>query len=298
MKLSNFRAYDNMALIAKELVSGFITGLHKSPYHGFSVEFAEHRIYNPGESTRHIDWKVYAKTDRLYSKVYEAETNLRAYLLLDASSSMYYPKRSEKLEFSVYGAAALAYMLVRQRDAVGLFSFDEVIKDSLVAKSTLVHLDVLFEHLEALRLSPKNPLGTNISRALHNIATRIPKRSLVILFSDLLQEDTKTEQLIKAFQHLRYEKHEVLVFCVSDVKTEEQLAFADRPHIFYHLEGKEKIKLNPAEIRQVYQKHMQKKRQLIFDKCGTMGVHVTPIDVDDDFDKLLTSALRRRTKMM
>src|ERR1043165_357283 len=171
----------SLELLAKQLVEGFITGLHKSPYHGFSVEFAEHRLYNEGQSTRHIDWKVFARTDRLYTKQYEEETNLRCLIAIDCSSSMYYPANTlAKLKFSVQSAAALAYLLHKQRDAVGLCLFSDKVDELTPVKSTSSHLDKMFTLLEKTLTPNAVRKSTRVSTVLHEIAEKIHKRSLVI----------------------------------------------------------------------------------------------------------------------
>ena len=189
LKFDDIRQTGSLELLAKQLVEGFITGLHKSPYHGFSVEFAEHRLYNVGQSTRHIDWKVFARTDRLYTKQYEEETNLRCQIVLDCSSSMYYPAETRaKLKFSVYCASALAYLLHKQRDAVGLCLFSDKIDTITPVKSTSAHLEKLFSLLDTLAESgTATRKDTHVADVLHEIAEKIHRRSLIIIFSDMFE---------------------------------------------------------------------------------------------------------------
>src|SRR5690606_25731655 len=183
-------SFGNLELLAKQVVEGFITGLHKSPFHGFSVEFAEHRLYNTGESTKHIDWKLYGRTEKLFIKRYEEETNLRCQLIIDASSSMYFPEidfnaeKFNKIKFSVYAAAAIMNLLKKQRDAVGLSIFSDKLDVHSPTKSSSVHHKYLINELESLINSPKKNTKTSSINALHTIAETVHKRSLMIIFSD------------------------------------------------------------------------------------------------------------------
>nr|MDH4461890.1 DUF58 domain-containing protein [Flectobacillus sp.] len=203
MDLAKIREYGNIEFLAKQMVEGFITGLHKSPFHGFSVEFAEHRLYNTGESTRHIDWKVYAKTDRVYTKRYEEETNLRCHLVIDTSSSMYYPEpKHDKIVFATMAAGAIAYMLQRQKDAVSLTTFSDAIEIQTPVKSTPTHIHKIFLDLETLLNKPKENRSSAVSNTIHELANRIHKRSLVIIFSDMFDNIAESEKIFTALQHL------------------------------------------------------------------------------------------------
>ena len=198
--INKLKEYANVEMLARQLVEGFITGLHKSPYHGFSVEFAEHRLYNYGESTRHIDWKVFAKTDRLYTKRYEEETNLRCFIAVDTTSSMYYPQPGfGKIKFSILAGAAISFLLQKQRDAVGLFSFSNEINYQSQVKSTSSHVHQLLLKYQELFEQPPVHHQTNVAEVLHEIAGKIPKRSLVVIFSDMLQNE---ENLDDSYQVL------------------------------------------------------------------------------------------------
>lgn len=202
LDLAAVKAYGNIEFLAKQLVEGFITGLHKSPFHGFSVEFAEHRLYNTGESTRHIDWKVYAKTDKLFVKRYEEETNLRCHLLIDSSSSMYYPEHNHgKITFSVLAAAALATLLQRQKDAVSLCVFSDTIEKQTPVKSTPSHVHKIMLDLNELLLQAPQQKKTAVAEVLHEIARKIQKRSLVVIFSDMFENSEHEEALFPALQH-------------------------------------------------------------------------------------------------
>lgn len=298
LDLNKVREFGNIELLARQMVEGFITGLHKSPYHGFSVEFAEHRLYNPGESTRHIDWKVFAKTDRLYTKQYEEETNLRCHLILDVSSSMYYPKQDfGKLTFSIMCAASIAYLLSKQRDAVGLFTFSDKILLETPAKSTPSHLHKLFLELEQLLHQKPENSSTAVSDALHDIARKIHRRSLVIIFSDMLENQEQSEQLFSALQHLKHNKHEVLLFHVQDKKTEIDFDFEDRPHEFIDVESGEKMKLHPYQIKSTYQKIMREHFNALKLKSNQLRVDFVEADISQGYEKVLSSYLIKRAKM-
>jgi len=289
----------SLELLAKQLVEGFITGLHKSPYHGFSVEFAEHRLYNEGQSTRHIDWKVFARTDRLYTKQYEEETNLRCLLVLDCSPSMYYPKETlGKFRFSVYSASAIAYLLHRQRDAVGLCLFSDGIEEFTPVKSTPSHLDKLFVALEAKIEKPNLALrSTRVANVLHEVAEKTHRRSLVIIFSDMFDSGEDPSELFKALQHLKHNKHEVLLFHVSDHETELDFKFLERPYEFIDLESGEKLKINPSEIREKYLKQSALFHHELKMKCNQLKIDLVEANSKTDYYHVLQAYLIKRAKM-
>jgi uncharacterized protein (DUF58 family) len=288
----------SLELLARQLVEGFITGLHKSPYHGFSVEFAEHRLYNEGESIRHIDWKIYGRTDKLFTKQYEEETNLRCLIAVDTSSSMFYPTDTKaKIRFSAYTAAALATMLSRQRDAVGLCLFSDKIETFTPIKSTPTHVQKLFTHLErVLAENNKVTSKTNVARVLHEVAEKIHKRSLVVIFSDMFDGE-HTEELFKALQHLKHNKHEVIVFHVTDTETELLLNFDDRPHEFVDMESGEKLKLNPADVREVYKRESDLFYKALKMRCNQYKIDFVEADVRQDVNVILQTYLIKRSKM-
>lgn len=298
IKLHEIAQHTSLEVLARQMVEGFITGMHKSPYHGFSVEFAEHRLYNEGESTRHIDWKVYARTDRLFSKRYEEETNLRCLIAIDVSPSMFYPVESrKKLRFSIYAASALGYLLHRQRDAVGLCFFSDNIKTFTPVKSTPTHLNKLFTLLENLS-EQKAPEGsTQVTQVMHEIAEKIHKRSLVVIFSDMFDGNENTDDLFKALQHLKHNKHEVIVFHVMDHQTELNFDFEDRPMEFIDLETKEKIKLNPADVKQQYRVEADKFYRGLKMRCNQYKIDFVEADVQTDFNTVLQTYLIKRAKM-
>jgi uncharacterized protein (DUF58 family) len=298
IKLHEIAQHTSLELLARQMVEGFITGMHKSPYHGFSVEFAEHRLYNDGESTRHIDWKVYARTDRLFSKRYEEETNLRCLVAIDISPSMFYPVESRsKLRFSIYAASALSYLLHRQRDAVGLCLFSDTIKTFTPVKSAPTHLDKLFTVLEKLSDQKGPEGGTHVAHVLHEIAEKIHKRSLVVIFSDMFDGDENTDDLFKALQHLKHNKHEVIVFHVMDHQTELLFDFDERPMEFIDLETNEKIKLNPGDVKQQYRLEAEKFHKSLKMRCNQYKIDFVEADVRGDFDIILQTYLIKRAKM-
>jgi uncharacterized protein (DUF58 family) len=297
-KLSEIHQNVSLELLARQLVEGFITGLHKSPYHGFSVEFAEHRLYNDGESTRHIDWKVYARTDRLFTKRYEEETNLRCLIAIDTSPSMFYPEGSQsKIKFSIYAASALSYLLSRQRDAVGVCLFSDEIEVLTPVKSTATHLDKVFTILNNTSPKASGTTRTNVGKVLHEIAEKIHKRSLVILFSDMFDGQENLDEVFKSLQHLKHNKHEVIVFHVTDKKTELLFNFEDRPIEFVDLESGEKIKLNPADIKTHYRAEADRFYQALNMRCNQYKIDFVEADVEMPFNQILQTYLIKRTKM-
>ncbi|MBS1647747.1 MAG: DUF58 domain-containing protein [Bacteroidetes bacterium] len=300
--------YSALELLARQVVEGFITGLHKSPFHGFSVEFAEHRLYNPGESTKHIDWKLYGRSDKLFVKRYEEETNLRCQLVLDASSSMYYPveagkkpeEQHHKLNFSIQSVAALAELLLRQRDAVGLSVFANTLQFHAPARATPAQKKMLFHELEKLQqqYNPQQKTTTLAGSLLDQIADITHKRSLIIIFSDMFEDGEKEEKLFSALQHLKHKKHEVLLFHVHDKKSELDFDFENRPHHFIDMENGEEIKLNPQQAKEHYVQHMTAYLQQLKNKCGQYKIDFIAADIAEGFDKVLSSYLIKRAAML
>jgi uncharacterized protein (DUF58 family) len=298
LDLANIRKFENLELLAKEMVEGFITGLHRSPYHGFSVEFAEHKLYNFGESTKAIDWKVFAKTDRLYTKQYEEETNLRASILIDSSASMHYPApNKDKLRFSIYAAAALSMLLTRQRDAVGLISYTDQIDFQSDQKSTKIHLSQLFGKMDELLVSPPKEGPTQTADCLHEIAKKLRKRSLIIIFTDMFQSESSLDDIFSSLQHMKHQKHEILLFHVSDYKTEKEFTFEDRPYKMRDLESGEVMTLQPHQVKEVYKKTMEDFYQKVKLGCGKLKIDFIEVDVHEPFDKVLGAYLIKRKKM-
>jgi uncharacterized protein (DUF58 family) len=299
MKLNLEQAHQSasLELLARQLVEGFITGLHKSPYHGFSVEFAEHRLYNEGESTRHIDWKIYGRTDKLFTKRYEEETNLRCLIVIDTSSSMFYPADTKaKIRFSTYTAAALASLLSRQRDAVGLCLFSNKIDTITPVKSSATHVGKLFILLDQLLNQNKSTGSTRVAQVLHEVAEKIHKRSLVVIFSDMFDGE-QTEELFKALQHLKHNKHEVIVFHIMDTDTEMLFNFEDRPVEFVDMESGEKLKLNPGDVRENYKKEAAQFYQNLKMRCNQYKIDFVEADVRKDVNVILQTYLIKRAKM-
>jgi len=298
-KIANF---GSLEFKAKQVVEGFITGLHKSPYHGFSVEFAEHRAYNKGESTRHVDWKLYAKTDKLFVKKYDEETNLRCQIVIDTSSSMNFPldpdyskDRYDKIGFATYAAASLIQLMRKQRDAVGLSLFTDKVTKHIDAKSNALHVHRLFENLEEIINPDRNKQEQSAPvDAIHEVAERIHKRSLVIIFSDLMDTSGRQDDLIDALQHLRYYKHDVVVFDLFDKKHELELDYDNRPYTFIDQESGEKVKLNPTSLKEVYEKKMSEFIHALEVKCGQYKIDFVRCDVNEGFYPVLLEYMVKR----
>ncbi|MEM7375422.1 MAG: DUF58 domain-containing protein [Bacteroidota bacterium] len=288
----------NIEIKAKLIVEGFITGMHKSPYHGFSVEFAEHRPYNPGESLRNVDWKVYAKTDKLFSKKYEEETNLRCQVVMDVSDSMRYPQTGmTKLEYGAYLAASLQYLMIGQRDAAGMTLFDEEIRFYAPAKSRYSWLVPIFKKLEEVAASTEYfTHKTAAAKVLHQVAMKFNRRSFVVLITDLFNQQEDEDALFKALQHLRHAKHEVLVFHLLDKSTEQEFDFPNRPIILKDLESGEKIEVMPNQIRDQYQQQMTAYTKRFKQRCYEFNIDFIDVDIKTPYDKVLTDYLvKRRT---
>lgn len=301
----NLHNVDNFELLAKQVVEGFIIGLHQSPYHGFSAEFAEHKLYNPGETTKNIDWKVFARTDRLYNKKYDDETNLRCQLVIDASSSMALTnmeqdaRKLSKLQWSTLAAASLMYLLKKQRDAFGLTVFDESIQIHRRASGSLKQMRLLLSYLEDLyRNPPEQQRKTNLADTLHEVAERIDKRSLVVIFSDFFEQMDQPDPVFSALQHLRYNKHEVIVFNVIDHKKEIHFAYQNKPIKFIDYESGETIKIRPQEIQELYKEKITEFLDLLRLKSLQMGIDIMSADINEDFNKVLRAFLIRREKLM
>ncbi|MEO0778097.1 MAG: DUF58 domain-containing protein [Bacteroidota bacterium] len=303
--LDNFEVRDlgNLELLAKQVVEGFIIGLHKSPFHGFSVEFAEHRLYNPGESTRDIDWKVYARSDKMFVKRFEEETNLRCQIVVDTSSSMYFPEvdgRStasiNKLRFSALAAASLMNLLKKQRDAFGLSTFDQRVHIHTHCKSSTSHYRLLLTYLDQLINQPEHNKTTSAAAALHQIADSIHRRSLVIIFSDMFEQGEE-EQLFSALQHLKHNKHEVILFHTVDKAKELDFEFENRPYIFIDMETGERVRLQSNQVRDYYIEQMAKLQERLKIKCLQYKIDFIEADIQRGFRPILQSYLVKRSKM-
>jgi len=303
---ADLHQFDNLELLAKKVVEGFIIGLHKSPFHGFSVEFAEHRIYNPGDPIKNIDWKVLARTDKTFIKRFEEETNLRCQIIIDNSSSMYYPKNDDstnkksinKLHFSAVSAASIMYMLKKQRDAVGLSMFNTDLHIHTKAKSTTAHQKLLVSHLHNAIENEVENVSTSATKSLHQIAESIGKRALVIIFSDMFENAESNEELFSALQHFKYNKHEVILFHVVDHQKELEFEFSNRPYIFVDMESGEKVKLQPGQVKEEYQKQMKSFLHDLKTKCTQYQIDFIEADINKNFRQVLLPYLVKRQKMM
>jgi uncharacterized protein (DUF58 family) len=299
--------FSKLEFLAKQVVEGYITGLHKSPFHGFSVEFAEHRLYNKGESTRHIDWKLFARSEKLFIKRYEEETNLRCQLVIDTSSSMYFPfdpknkneDQENKINFSVKSAACLIELFKKQRDAIGLTLFNQEVHKHINARSGNVHQKLIYSELEKLlkQFNTNQTQSTDISSALHQIAETIHKRSLVIIFSDMFDFSGNDENLFNALQHLKHKKHEVIIFHVTDKNLEYDFSYENRPYQFIDMETGENIKLNTNEIKDFYKEQIETIYKNIRLKCAQYKIDLIDADINSGFDQVLKAYLIKRNKI-
>ncbi len=292
--------FGKLELLAKKVVEGFITGLHKSPFHGFSVEFAEHRLYNTGESTRHIDWKLFARSEKLFVKRYEEETNLRCQIVIDTSASMHFPKDNEqnKLQFSIYAAAALCELLKQQRDAFGLTLFGNEISRHLKAKGSPSHQKLVMQLLEEELDNKTEIKATTAAKALNQVAEIIHQRSLVVIFSDMFETGASNEELFSALQHLKYRKHEVVLFHVVDKQKELDFEFENRPYHFIDLESGEEIKLNPTQIRDKYRESAHGFAEALKLRCGNYRIDFVEADINQGFNNVLYTYLVKRQRMI
>lgn len=298
----DLKSIENMDLFAKQVVEGFIIGLHKSPFHGFSVEFAEHRIYNQGDTTKNIDWKVYARTDKLFTKRFEEETNLRCQIVIDTSSSMYFPQASKKqkinkLQFSALAAASLMNLLKKQRDAFGISLFDQELKIHTQAKSSTTHYRLLLNYLEKLIHDSTPQKTTSLADALHTIADRIHRRSLVVIFSDMLDDPSNSEELFSALQHLKYNKHEVVLFHTLDHKHELEFEFENRPYQFIDMESGKTIRLQSDQVKDLYKEKIESYNKMIKTKCLQYKIDLVEADIREGFAPILRAYLVKRSKM-
>ena len=292
--------FKHLELLANQVVEGFISGMHKSPFHGFSAEFAEHKTYNSGESTKHIDWKLFAKTDRLYTKRYEEETNLRCHLIIDNSSSMHYPKLKNeeafyhnKIGFSVLASAVLMNLLKKQRDAVGLSIFSDYYEYYAPEKGSDRHHRMILSRLEALLENPKQTKSTDTVTFLHQIAEKIHRRSMIFLFTDMFQTGNN-EALINALQHLKHNKHKVVLFHVIDRKTEINFNFDNAPRKFIDLETGEEINIFADTIKEEYENKVTNYFKTLALSCAQNRIKYVPVAVEESFEKILTTYLAEK----
>ncbi|SNQ43032.1 DUF58 domain-containing protein [Cellulophaga lytica] len=293
----------NLELLAKQVVEGFISGIHKSPFHGFSAEFAEHKIYNKGESTKHIDWKLFAKTDKLYTKRYEEETNLRCHMILDNSASMYYPETKKldvnnlnKIGFGVLAIAGLMNILKKQRDAVGLSIYSDAYNYYVSEKSSERHHQMLLAKLTEV-VTDKNPAQkTKTYTYLHQIAEKMHRRSLVFLFTDMFQTEEEDIKLFEALQHLKYNKHEVVLFHLLDKEKEHFFNFDDAPKRFVDVETKQEIDLYAENVKEAYQKELTNYLSGIKLKCAQYKIKYVGVDIAKNFASVFNTYMVERQK--
>ena len=295
--LEKISSFQHLELLANQVVEGFISGMHKSPFHGFSAEFAEHKVYNSGESTKHIDWKLFAKTDRLYTKRYEEETNLRCHLIIDNSSSMHYPKlRSDqqffesKIGFSVLASAVLMNLLKKQRDAVGLSLYSDTYEYYAPEKGSDRHHRMLLNKLENLLENPKQTKTTDTITFLHQIAEKMHRRSMIIIFTDMFQSGNE-EALFNALQHLKHDKHKVVLFHVVDNKTELNFDFDNAPRKFIDLESGDEVNIFADNVKEAYEKQVESYFKKLAQTCAQNKIKYVPVSVGASFEKILTTYL-------
>jgi uncharacterized protein (DUF58 family) len=300
-QIEKIASFQHLELLANQIVEGFISGMHKSPFHGFSAEFAEHKVYNTGESTKHIDWKLYAKTDRLYTKKYEEETNLRCHLIIDNSSSMHYPKLvneqlfyESKIGFSILASAVLMNLLKKQRDAVGLSVFSDNYEYYAPEKGSERHHRMIINQLEGLLETPKASKTTDIVTHLHQIAEKIHRRSMIVIFTDMFQPDAspeRNEALFNALQHLKHNKHKIVLFHTTDSKTELNFDFDNAPRKFIDVETGQEINIFADNIKKAYEDRVATYFKKIAETCIQNRIKYVPVDVGASFEKIITTYL-------
>ncbi|RDY57892.1 DUF58 domain-containing protein [Flagellimonas nanhaiensis] len=302
-ELQKAQLFQNLELLANQIVEGFISGIHKSPFHGFSAEFAEHKIYNSGESTKHIDWKLYAKTDRLYTKKYEDETNLRCHMILDNSSSMHYPSIKDlsidnlnKIGFGVLSIAALMQLLKKQRDAVGLSVYSNEYNFHAKEKNSERHFQMLFSKLNEVAATQSTSETTKTYTFLHQIAEKMHRRSLIFLFSDMFQTETDDAQLFDALRHLKYNKHAVVLFHLLDKKHELDFEFENTPKRFVDVETGSHIDLYAENIKKAYTQKVREYQENLKLKCAQYKIKYVGVDVQSNFSQILNTFVVERQK--
>ena len=304
-EINEIIGFNNLELLAHQVVEGFISGLHKSPFHGFSAEFAEHKIYNQGESIKHIDWKLFAKTDKLYTKHYEEETNLRCHLIIDNSSSMHYPLLKDfdinhlnKIGFSVLAAAAIMNLLKRQRDAVGLSIYSDDYDFYSNEKGSERHHQMLLAKLNEALANKREQIKTKTYTYLHEIADKIKRRSMIFLFTDMFQSDLEEEKLFEALQHLKYNKHEVILFHTYDKEKEIEFDFSNKPKRFVDVETGAHVNLYADAIRGDYKEAVKDYFTALKIRCGQYRIKYVPVAINEDFSAILTTYLLERQKFL
>jgi uncharacterized protein (DUF58 family) len=304
-ELDKASGFKNLELLAKQVVEGFIAGMHKSPFHGFSAEFSEHKIYNQGESTRHIDWKLFAKTDKLYTKRYDDETNLRCHLIIDNSSSMHFPKMDSfninhlnKIAFSALASASLMHILKKQRDAIGLSIYSNTYDYYAPEKGSERHHQMLLNELNKVVIPKELNQTTETYKYLHEIAEKIHRRSLIFLFTDMFQSSVKEEKLFEALRHLKYNKHEVVLFHVFDKEKELVFDFDNKPRRFVDVETGEHINLYADTVKENYQAAVSHYFESLKLKCAQYKIKYEEADINKDFNNILTTYMIERQKFL
>ena len=292
------REFGNLELLAKQVVEGFITGLHQSPFHGFSVEFAEHRLYNSGESIKHLDWKLLARTEKMFIKRYEEETNLRCHILIDGSSSMLYPLNQayNKLSFSIDASASLIYLMRKQRDAFGLSVFSNELDFYSPAKSSLTHQRFIFSNLEKIILEKYKETikkSSNISATINRLAMTVNKRSLIFIFSDFMAINN-FEDFANSIKHLRHNLHELVIFDVSHNELENELGLKNKYYNVVDMETGEKVKLHPNQIKQQFIERRSNFRNKLKTMLIGQKVEFITANIEDGFDDILLQYLIKR----
>ncbi len=283
------RQVSRLDLRAKFIVEGFLSGLHASPFHGFSVEFSEHRKYVPGDDLKDMDWNVYAKTDKYYLKKFEAETNLTGYLVMDLSASMAYTYRQEltKFDYGICLAAALGYLMIHQQDPVGLVAFDTKIQACLPPRSKRTQLATILSVLANLKPSGK----TEVATCLHQLASMMRSKGLVMLFSDLL---TDPAPVIQSLHHLRHRGHEVIIFHILD-EAEVQFPFEGVIE-FEDVEEDRKLTLDAKGMRRDYVTAVEEFREQYRTECAKANIDYVTMDTSVSFDKALMEYLLKRQR--
>lgn len=301
-QIEKISSFQHLELLANQVVEGFISGMHKSPFHGFSAEFAEHKVYNTGESTKHIDWKLFAKTDRLYTKQFEEETNLRCHIIIDNSSSMHYPKLKgnqnfyeNKIGFAVLASAVMMNLLKKQRDAIGLSIFSDTYEYYAPEKGSDRHHRMILNKLEDLLKETKTRKSTETITFLHQIAEKMHRRSMIVLFTDMFQTEDE-DKLLSALQHLKHNKHKVVLFHVIDGKTELNFDFDDAPRKFIDVETGEEISVFAENVKSTYEKNVADYFKKLALSCAQNKIKYVPVSVNEDFEKIMLTYLTEKQK--
>jgi uncharacterized protein (DUF58 family) len=300
-QIEKISSFQHLELLANQVVEGFISGMHKSPFHGFSAEFAEHKVYNVGESTKHIDWKLFARTDRLYTKRFEEETNLRCHIIIDNSSSMHYPRlktnqnfHENKIGFSVLASAVLMNLLKKQRDAIGLSVFSDNYEYYAPEKGSDRHHRMVLNALENVLTAPTVKKSTDTVRFLYQVAEKMHRRSMIILFTDMFQSGSEDEALFSALQHLKHNKHKVVLLHVVDTKTELNFDFDNVPRKFIDVETGETVSVFSDNVKQEYEKQAALYFKKLALSCAQNKIKYVPVNVSDNFEKILLTYLAEK----